>query len=209
MDVAALTAWEVKQDIGDDQQCAVCLCDFDDLENDPPVQFSQCGGHYFHKHCALNPGMVKGQCLRCPVCKKLYGVQTGAQPSGTMQIQHLPNACEGYPGTGTFVIDYTFPHGVQVEGMVAPGQSYSGTHRQAFLPDNEEGKQVLGLLKLAFQRGLLFAVGESITTGRRNTVVWNGVHHKTSMSGGSAAHGYPDPTYFTRVKEELAERGVE
>eukprot|EP00961_Rhodomonas_salina_P217329 2936808-Rhodomonas_salina.2 len=34
------------------------------------------------------------------------------------------------PGTGTFVIDYTFPHGVQVEGMVAPGQSYSGTHRQ-------------------------------------------------------------------------------
>jgi len=41
-----------------------------------------------------------------------------------------------------------------------------------------------------------------------NQVVWNGVHHKTNLSGGAAYFGYPDPTYFNRVKEELAAKGV-
>jgi len=43
-------------------------------------------------------------------------------------------------------------------------------------------------------------VGRSVTTGLDNQVVWNGIHHKTSMSGGAANFGYPDPTYFNRVK---------
>lgn len=39
-------------------------------------------------------------------------------------------------------------------------------------------------------------------------VIWNGVHHKTNTSGGSTHYGYPDNTYFGRVKEELASKGV-
>ncbi|CAN0380565.1 unnamed protein product [Phaeothamnion confervicola] len=58
------------------------------------------------------------------------------------------------------------------------------------------------------ERRLTFTVGTSITTGRSNCVVWNGVHHKTSIGGGSASFGYPDPTYLDRVKEELAAKGI-
>jgi len=38
--------------------------------------------------------------------------------------------------------------------------------------------------------------------------VWNGIHHKTNTSGGSTRYGYPDDTYFNRVKLELALKGV-
>jgi deltex-like protein len=85
---------------------------------------------------------------------------------------------------------------------------YSGTGRHAYLPDTPEGREVLALLRKAFARKLLFTIGTSVTTGQTNTTVWNGVHHKTSTSGGPAYFGYPDPTYFDRVKLELAMKGV-
>lgn len=47
-----------------------------------------------------------------------------------------------------------------------------------------------------------------MTTGLDNQIVWNGIHHKTSLQGGSANFGFPDPTYFKRVKLELADKGV-
>ena len=43
---------------------------------------------------------------------------------------------------------------------------FSGTRRWAYLPGNEEGKEVLGLLIKAFERKLTFMVGTSITTGK-------------------------------------------
>lgn len=64
------------------------------------------------------------------------------------------------------------------------------------------------LLRIAFDRRIPFVIGTSITTGATNTVVWNGIHHKTNMSGGPQSFGYPDPDYFNRVKGELADRGV-
>ena len=64
------------------------------------------------------------------------------------------------------------------------------------------------LLEIAFERKLLFTGGRSVTTGQENTTVWNGVHHKTNTYGGSSYFGYPDPTYFNRVKLELAMKGI-
>mmetsp|Transcript_11375 Transcript_11375/g.19178 ORF Transcript_11375/g.19178 Transcript_11375/m.19178 type:complete len:91 (+) Transcript_11375:711-983(+) len=58
----------------------------------------------------------------------------------------------------------------------------------------------------AFRRRLSFLVGTSLTTGATNTVVWAGIHHKTSTSGGP--FGYPDGTYFSRVREEFAMRDI-
>ena len=110
--------------------------------------------------------------------------------------------CEGYETVGTIVIDYSMSSGKM--GNI----SFPGTHRSAYLPDNKEGNEVLQLLKTAFDRKLIFTIGRSVTTGRDNQIVWNGVHHKTNCSGGSAYFGYPDPTYFDRVKLELAAKGV-
>jgi deltex len=63
-------------------------------------------------------------------------------------------------------------------------------------------------MHLGFQRKLLFVIGTSVTNGTTNTVVWGGIHHKTSTSGGSSSFGYPDETYFARVKGELEDKGV-
>ena len=39
-------------------------------------------------------------------------------------------------------------------------------------------------------------------------MVWAGVHHKTNTRGGTSNFGYPDDTYFDRLKAELKDRGV-
>ena len=52
-----------------------------------------------------------------------------------------------------------------------------------YLPNNQEGQEVLGLLKQAFDARLLFTVGRSLTAGHDNTVVWNDIHQKISPSG--------------------------
>ena len=110
--------------------------------------------------------------------------------------------CKGYPNDETIVINYSFKDGY------LNGQKYYGTYRTAYLPKNKEGIEILGMLKVAFDRKLTFVVGTSVTTGQKNVVVWNGIHHKTSTYGGTSNYGYPDPTYFNRVKEELAAKGI-
>ena len=67
---------------------------------------------------------------------------------------------------------------------------------------------MLALLVKSFRRRLTFTVGFSVVRGRDNCIVWNGVHHKTNTHGGSTGYGYPDPTYFNRVKQELALKGI-
>lgn len=66
--------------------------------------------------------------------------------------------------------------------------------------------QALALLATAWDRRLMFTVGQSTTTGEEDTVTWNEIHQKTQMHGG--AHGYPDPSYLDRLLAELADHGV-
>ena len=80
------------------------------------------------------------------------------------------------------------------------GKYVPATTRVAYLPNNEEGKEVKKLIKTAFDRKLVFTIGRSVTTGQDNRIVWNGIHMKTNTSGGSANFGYPDATYLKRVK---------
>ena len=66
-----------------------------------------------------------------------------------------------------------------------PGQQYSDIQRTAYLPDTREGRTVLMLLKVAFDRRLIFTVGQSATTGEVG-ITWNDIRHKTNRSGGPA-----------------------
>ena len=76
------------------------------------------------------------------------------------------------------------------------------------MPTSPEGIIVFNMLVEAFRRRLSFIVGQSLTTGKKNTVVWSGIHHKTSMHGGPTSFGFPDPSYLDRVSEELEVRGI-
>ena len=92
--------------------------------------------------------------------------------------------CVSLARIGTIVIDYYFPSGIQSPEHPNPGQRYQGTGRTAYLPDTREGNEVLELLRKAFDARLVFTVGTSITSGQRNQVTWNDIHHKTSTTGG-------------------------
>ena len=87
-------------------------------------------------------------------------------------------------GYGVIIIDYRFQSGTQGREHPNPGQWFDGTSRTAYLPDNREGREVLQLLRRAFDARLVFTVGTSNTTGLSNQVTWNDIHHKTSLGGG-------------------------
>ena len=74
------------------------------------------------------------------------------------------------------------------------------------MPDNEEGRRVLELFKIAWRNNMTFTVGTSLTTRKQNVITWNDIHHKTSIAGGP--YGYPDPTYLERVTEDMKALGV-
>ncbi|XP_055056502.2 probable E3 ubiquitin-protein ligase DTX2 isoform X4 [Misgurnus anguillicaudatus] len=168
--------------------------------------------HTFHMLCMLamyNNGTKDGS-LQCPSCKTIYGEKTGTQPKGKMEIYSIPQSLPGHPDCGTIQIIYNIPPGIQGPEHPNPGQPYScrGFPRFCFLPDNEKGRKVLELLKVAWTRRLIFTVGTSSTTGEPDTVIWNEIHHKTEMMSNVSGHGYPDPNYLDNVLSELASQGV-
>jgi len=198
----------------DDEKCSICLemiyemcdknTDYDsiialDLSLDgkyPVCLLEKCTDHFFHTDC-INNMIGSNNFIKCPICSKIYGKLMGTQPPGTMTASIMKDCCSGF-SCDTICVTYSFPN----------GKDFSGTSRSAFLPNNADGIKILGLFKEAFDRKLMFTVGTSVTTGATNTTVWAGIHHKTALSGGSSSFGYPDKTYFTRVQEELAVKGV-
>uniref|UniRef100_A0A8V5GSB0 E3 ubiquitin-protein ligase n=1 Tax=Melopsittacus undulatus TaxID=13146 RepID=A0A8V5GSB0_MELUD len=187
--------------IDPERQCPICLGEIRE-----PRTLERCR-HSFCSGCIARALEVR---TACPVCGRFYGVLVGNQPpDGRMMVTRdgmrpLP----GYEGCGTIVIQYVFPPGVQGEEHPNPGVRYPGTTRVAYLPDCPEGNKVLGLFRKAFAQRLTFTVGTSMTTGRANVITWNDIHHKTSCTGGPQLFGYPDPTYLTRVQEELRAKGI-
>ena len=188
--------------------------------------------HYFHLDCAkqiiLNQPSTKY--FECPFCKNIQGTKIGNQPeSGEMKIRKenfdLPGYTKGWTlkkegdgksgftktfgrCQGTIVVEYVFRNGVQGKYHPNPGSPYYADNfpRRAYFPATAEGIKIVRLLKVAFDRRLVFTVGRSATTQRDNVIVWNGIHHKTRTA--DAVHGYPDPQYLQRVEEELKSCGV-
>ncbi|CAL8277625.1 unnamed protein product [Boreogadus saida] len=161
--------------------------------------------HYFCTECIDSVFRYKPA---CPVCNTFYGIHHGTQPQGTMTVTRSRQCLPGFDNCGSIAIEYRFPAGIQGPEHPNPGASYGSTSRTAFIPDCEEGQKVLRLLQVAFDRRLVFTIGQSATTGLDNVITWNDVHHKTSMGGGPQRFGYPDPEYLSRVQLELQLKGV-
>ncbi|XP_064022373.1 probable E3 ubiquitin-protein ligase DTX2 isoform X2 [Pogoniulus pusillus] len=168
--------------------------------------------HPFHLLCllAMYSNGNKDGSLQCPSCKTIYGEKTGTQPKGRMEVSTFPQSLPGHGDCGTIQIVYHISRGIQGPEHPNPGLPYTarGFPRYCYLPDNEKGRKVLELLRVAWKRRLIFTVGTSSTTGESNTVVWNEIHHKTEMDTNLSGHGYPDPNYLDNVLAELAAQGV-
>ena len=208
------SATDTKIEGGD--TCSLCLEDFSFAPgSDPIIKLPKCGSHYFHEGCIAQcfggkgptDGLESSGHLTCPLCSHIYGSRTGTMPYGTMNIHREGRSLPSFE-CGTITINYCFPSGIQGPEHPSPGNTYAGTTRSCYLPDNEEGQQILKMLKIAFARRLTFVVGTSLTTNRGNSVVWGTIHHKTNRTGGAERFGFPDATYFERVTKELAGVGV-
>ncbi|XP_058854307.1 probable E3 ubiquitin-protein ligase DTX2 isoform X1 [Acipenser ruthenus] len=212
-----------KIEVPPEEDCMICmerLCSpsgYDGVSGSQAIapsavgKFTKCG-HVFHLLCmlAMYDNGTKDGSLQCPSCKTIYGEKTGTQPKGKMDIYSIPQSLPGHPDCGTIQIIYNIPPGVQGPEHPNPGQPFSsrGFPRHCYLPDSDQGRKVLKLLKLAWNRRLIFTVGTSSTTGEPDTVVWNEIHHKTEMLSNVSGHGYPDPNYLDNVLAELASQGV-
>lgn len=182
------------------EECPICCDSFKKLDNFWKVL------HCDHKVCAncfkeieITRTTMSGVChtsVKCPFCQVISGVPIGTCPNGTMDVKMIPESCEGYESFGSFEINYS----------INTRKYY--LHRIAYLPNNADGIEVLNLLKIAWDRRISFTIGTSVTTGQENAVVWN-IHHKTCPYGGVMNFGYPDDTYFKRVKLELMAYGIE
>lgn len=179
------------------KQCDICA------EEYGPFQFVRLPcSHEICTHCHDKLSLtrttmsgIKHSFLRCPFCQAIEGVEVGDCPTGTMRTQILGFGLPGFERDGTIQITYSIT------------QTPYQTHRTAYLPNNTVGQRVLSLLKVAWDRRLVFRIGRSATTGVENVPVW-AVHHKTSTVR-AGAYGFPDDGYFGRVIEELKLRGVE
>ena len=124
-------------------------------------------------------------CFKCTTDDHICFSSAAYSHSVSIYILMLP-LYETFVGYGTIVIDYHLPSGLQGSEHPNPGQFYQGTSRTAYLPDNREGREVLQLLRRAFDARLVFTVGTSNTTGLSNQVIWNDIHHKTNRFGGAS-----------------------
>ncbi|KAH1178845.1 probable E3 ubiquitin-protein ligase DTX2 isoform X2 [Mauremys mutica] len=206
-----------------DEDCIICMeklaspsgysdaCECKTIKPEAVGQLTKCQ-HAFHLLCmlAMYANGNKDGSLQCPSCKTIYGEKTGTQPKGKMEVSTFTQSLPGHQDCGTIQIVYSISRGIQGPEHPNPGMPYTarGFPRYCYLPDNEKGRKVLDLLRVAWKRRLIFTVGTSSTTGESNTVVWNEIHHKTEMDTNLSGHGYPDPNYLDNVLAELAAQGV-
>ena len=197
----------VKHKSSRDKTCPVCM---DNLgahsSHGVPVCLPCNKNHVFHKNCILQSLQVQP---RCPICRVVVGNPQGKSPSGTMSVRVSRKTCVGYENCGwSIVIKYQLHSGRQKPYHDNPGVPFAGTSRTAYLPLCPEGVSLLKRLKYAFEHGLTFTVGTSLTSGRPNSIVWGSIHHKTKRSGGILRHGFPDATFFVNCNDELTAAGV-
>ncbi|KAK3584352.1 hypothetical protein CHS0354_000863 [Potamilus streckersoni] len=186
-----------KNDEGTDDNCTICLC----TKTDP--KFLPCG----HSFCSECYSQMLEQRPVCAICGTIVGTITGNQPNdGRMYVRTSLMSLAGYEEHGCIEITYDFPAGRQGPDHPSPGVWYGHMTRTAYLPNTPEGRNVCRMLQLAFERRLVFTISQSRTTGKEG-LTWNDIHHKTNPNPGTQ-FGYPDPEYLSRVKDELAAKGI-
>ncbi len=133
---------------------------------------------------------------------------SGNQPDGEMDHSVLDVSVPGFEEFKTIEIRFLFPKGSQDESHPFPGKSYKKMLRKAYLPATTKGLELLRLVKVAFDRKLLFTVDVSQTTGKGEVTFNNNINFKTTMRRDPERHGYPDPDYLDRLEDELKQAGI-
>ncbi|GFH49950.1 hypothetical protein CTEN210_06426 [Chaetoceros tenuissimus] len=185
------------------QECPICFEELGPTAHTLRSLSCSCV-HIFHQDC-IQKSIESSP--RCPTCQTWVKEPQGKSPSGRMCLAVIPKKCSGYD-EDTIQIHYQIYAAMQKPYHPYPNVRHSSKNVKAYLPNNDDGKNLLKRLRYAFEHGLTFTVGTSMTTRLDNQCIWASIHHKTSLTGGTAKHGYPDPSYFFNCNEELNMLGV-
>ena len=133
---------------------------------------------------------------------------SGSSPTGTLEITlRSKELCPGFEsGTSVIALDYTIPDGIQRACHPNPGAKYEGDTRTSFLPNNEQGRELLTRFKCAWLYGHMLSVGRSQTHRRDNMTLWSSVPQKSNLNGGP--FGFPDPQYIHNAHHALDKLGI-
>ena len=193
-----------------DKQCSICLegfsktCERDQLSIRPRT----CEYHLFHLGCIQSWLKTNAS---CPLCRTQLIIVTGFQPQGLdhkLSVATDTTPLPGHDECRTIKVWFHFEPSLQATDAPLPGEAHDGFDMITYLPDNNEGQEVLRLLRLAWKRRLLFRIGFNPVTKRMNRIVSNGLDLKYAREGGILRGGYPDPSYLSRLKSDLREIGV-
>ena len=147
-----------------DDDCVICM---EKLKKRRKCAALPCK-HVFHKQCLELAFKSKPQ---CPVCRISVGKAQGKSPSGTMTVFISPIRCSGF-NEDSITITYNMPSGTQMSYHDNPNTRHSSKFVSAYLPNNNDGRELLKRLKFAFMHGLTFTVGTSATSGQTNQITW-------------------------------------
>jgi hypothetical protein len=134
----------------------------------------------------------------------------GKMPNGKMSWRVISTSGADRKNIGTdqaIVVHFEFPQeaGAAYDPEEHGGKTYVPRNDTAYLPLNDEGKGLLVLFTVAFERRVMFGLGER---GGQSKVVWARylIHIRTTLE--STDHGWPCSTYTTSALEELSGNGV-
>ncbi|KAI6181886.1 E3 ubiquitin-protein ligase [Aphelenchoides besseyi] len=139
------------------EACSVCLMEMYEedttnySENDDMtiVQLGACS-HRFHRSCVIT--WFRNQ-PKCPFCQTTMSTIHGPQPRDGRMVSEicLRGHLGGYEDVRGFIkINYSFPNGTQTNKHLRPGVPYTGTHRECYLPNTDEGHMVLEMLQYGY-----------------------------------------------------------
>lgn len=179
-------------------ECSICFEHLHCAADSVPVALRKCG-HRFHMHC-LQQAVARQSC--CPLCRhRVQRTPQGKMPSGTMTVREDHSIrLAGQPLLGALVLTYDISADLQKSYHPQPGQANDSTLRVAYLPISAWPE--ICRLAFAFQHGLTFDIGTSLTTGKTNQVTWASIPHKTELDHG-AVHGFPEEHYLVRLNKTL------
>ena len=118
----------------DDEKCPICMemvYEFDKKTDYSIIKFyneemgyqynaclfEKCADHFFHTECISNM-IGSNSYIKCPICSKIYGKQTGTQPDGTITASIMTGTkCSGFT-CDTLCVTYNFPNGNGYTGNI-------------------------------------------------------------------------------------------
>ncbi|KAG0022171.1 putative E3 ubiquitin-protein ligase dtx2 [Entomortierella chlamydospora] len=176
--------------------------------------------HCFHELCINEWFKSKDAQLKCPMCNTMCttNAKSGAAKEAMrgqipQKLGPMPDGVMGYSfdvRLACYFIYIIIPsHKIPNPN---PGASLSDTItvntdiRYAIVPFSARlGPLLMIRLICLFYYGHMFRIGQSLTRGSDNVVIWNGVHLRTSMTGG---YGFPAPNFESNCWQEINQKGI-